>query len=527
MTPSVARRSTVLGLLLALALGAAPAGAQDPPADLSIERDVVYGSAGTLPLKLDLYRPKDRSRGPLPGLVMIHGGGWRSWPDGSWTRATDAATAQAFARRGFCVASIDYRLSDVARFPAAVLDCKRAVRWIRSNAAALGVDADHLGAWGFSAGAHLALMLGCTDATSGFDDDSDGSPVSSRVQAVAAWAGLTDLTDPSGPRKLTGELEDLTRRFLGGSAEQMPDVYRKASPLSYVARSNAPTLLVHGDRDLLVPYSHSEVMLGKLRAAGVEASLLTVKDAGHLFNSDEAIEATLRFFSRHLRLPKVLLLTHCAGFVHDVVKRPAPDKPSLVEQQAKEACAGRIDLVTTQDAGEITAEKLKSYRAVAFYTSGELPIDKDALLDYVKSGGGFVCIHNGMATLMKYPPYGEMVGASFDGHPWNQEIGIRVEDPGHPSTAHLGASFRLKDEIYQVKNWKRDDVHVLLSVDPGTVDLTKGKRDDKDYALAWTRTYGKGRVFYTALGHYAEVWKDERFLKHLEEGIRWAAGDER
>src|SRR5579862_5243354 len=231
--------------------------------------------------------------------------------------------------------------------------------------------------------------------------------------------------------------------------------------------------------------------------------------------------------ARPADVPKVLLLTHCAGFVHDVVKRPAPEQPSLVERQLEDACRGQIDLVVSQDPEEITAEKLKRYRAVAFYTSGELPIDKDALLDYVKSGGGFVCIHNGMATLMKYPPYGEMVGASFDGHPWNQEIGIRVEDPGHPSTVHLGPSFRIKDEIYQVKNWKRGDVHVLLSVDPGTVDLSKGKREDKDYALAWTRSYGKGRVFYTALGHYAEVWKDERFLKHLVEGIRWAAAEPR
>ena len=527
MLRSVARLGPALALFLALAFGAAPSAAQDPPDDLTIERDVIYGSEGGTPLRLDLYRPQDCSRDPLPALVMIHGGGWRSWPDGAWTKSTDEAIARGFARRGFSVASIDYRLSDVAPFPAALEDCRRAVRWVRSNAARLGADPDHLGVWGFSAGAHLALLLGSTDPASGAADPSDPGGARSRVQAVAAWAGPTDLTDVSGPRKLEGELGDLARRFLGGSPEETPEAYRRASPISHVARSNAPVLLVHGDRDLLVPFSHSEVMLERLRAAGVPASLLPLKGAGHLFKSEEAFEETVRFFHRRLRLPKVLLLTHSAGFVHDVVKRPAPDQPSLVEQATRDAGAGEIDLVTTQDAGLITAETLKSYRAVAFYTSGELPIDKEALLDYVKAGGGFVCIHNGMATLMKYPPYAEMVGAAFDGHPWNQEIGIRVEDPGHPSTAHLGTSFRLKDEIYQVKNWKRSEVHVLLSVDPRTVDLAKGKREDQDYALAWTRSYGKGRVFYTALGHYAEVWKDERFLRHLVEGIRWAAGEER
>ncbi|HVR85361.1 MAG TPA: ThuA domain-containing protein [Planctomycetota bacterium] len=526
------RTSAVVVLLsLSLPLGRASAQALPPsPAAVEVELDVPYGKAGDTTLKLDIYRPKDPVQKVLPAIVMIHGGGWKSWPEGKWTKSTDAETAKTFARRGYWVASIDYRLSDVARFPAALLDCKRAVRWVRSQASRLQVDPDRIGAWGFSAGGHLALLVGCTDPSAGFEEDLDGSPVSSRVQAVSSWAGLSDLADPSGPRKLEGEREELARLFMGGTYGELPELYRKASPVQYVARNNPPTFLVHGDRDERVPYSHSEVMLSKLQAAGVEATLLTVKGAGHLFFKEEGqdpplsgmLEATGRFFDRHLKPARVLFLTHSAGFVHDVVKRPSPSKLSLAEQALKDACGSAAQLVTTQDPGEVTAEKLKQYRAVAFYTSGDLPIDKEALLEYVRGGGGFVCIHNGMATLMKYPPYGEMVGASFDGHPWDQEIGIRVEDSEHPSTAHLGKSFRIKDEIYQLKNWKRENVHVLLSVDPGTVELGKGKREDKDYALAWTRAYGKGRVFYTALGHYPEVWKDERFLKHVAEGIRWA-----
>jgi acetyl esterase/lipase/type 1 glutamine amidotransferase len=506
------------------------------PGEVLVERDVSYGVAGGIPLLLDIYRPTDRAGETLPVILMIHGGGWRSWPDGKWTKATDAQTATAFAKRGYWVASIDYRLSDVARFPAAVQDCKTAVRWIRAHAGEHRVDPARIGVWGFSAGGHLALMVGCTDPRAGFDMDSgDGSGISTRVQAVASWAGLSDLADPTGPRKMEGEREDLARRFIGGTFAEMPEAYRKASPLGYVSRTSPPTFLVHGDRDEKVPYSHSEAMLERLKSVGVEATLLTVKGAGHLFFKEEGqdpplsgmIEATLGFFDRHLRSPRILFFTHSAGYVHDVVKRPSPDKSSLVERQLEGACRGRFELDLSQDPAMISAERLRSYRAVVFYTSGELPIDREALLAYVRGGGGFVCVHNAMATLMKYPPYGEMVGASFDGHPWNQDVAVKVEDPAHPSTTHLGAAFRIKDEIYQVKGWQRKEVHVLLSIDASSVDLSKGKREDKDYALAWTKSYGTGRVFYTALGHYEEVWKDERFLRHLVEGIGWAAGSDR
>jgi acetyl esterase/lipase/type 1 glutamine amidotransferase len=528
-----ARCLTALFLLLGLVPSSQDAAGQAAPSsseDVLVDRDVSYGDAGGVALKLDIYRPAHPSEKALPAIVMIHGGGWRSWPDGKWTKTTDAPTAKAFARRGYWVASVDYRLSDVARFPAAVLDCKRAVRWVRSHAQEQRVDPEKIGVWGFSAGGHLALMLGCAGSKAGFDEDPEGAGVSTRVQAVCSWAGLSDLADPSGPCKLEGEREELARKFIGATTAEMPEAYRKASPLSYVSHQSPPTLLVHGDQDERVPFAHSAVMLEKLKSAGVEASLLVVKGAGHLFFKEEGqdpplsgmIRSTLGFFDRHLKTPRILFLTHSAGYVHDVVKRPSPEKPSLVERQLEGACQGRFDLELSQDAASLTAEKLRSYRAVVFYTSGDLPIDKGALLAYVRGGGGFVCVHNAMATLMKYPAYGEMVGASFDGHPWNQEIAIKVEDSSHGSTAHLGSSFRIKDEIYQVKNWQRKDVHVLLSVDPASVDLSKGKREDKDYALSWTKSYGQGRVFYTALGHYEEVWKDERFLKHLVEGIRWA-----
>jgi uncharacterized protein len=221
-------------------------------------------------------------------------------------------------------------------------------------------------------------------------------------------------------------------------------------------------------------------------------------------------------------LPKVLFFTKASAYQHEVTKRVAPDQMSLAEKQLSGAAkaAGAFDLVASQDPAEVTRDKLGQYAAVAFYTSGDLPIDKEALIDYVKNGGGFACIHNGLATLMTYAPYGQMVGAEFDGHPWDQMVTVKVEDPNHPATQGLGSSFSVLEEIYQVKNFDRQSVHMLLSLDNSSVDISKGHRADQYYPLSWTHDFGKGKVFYSAFGHHAEVWNDERMLKHFIEGIR-------
>ncbi len=222
-------------------------------------------------------------------------------------------------------------------------------------------------------------------------------------------------------------------------------------------------------------------------------------------------------------LPKVLFFTKASAYQHEVTKRVAPDQLSLAEKQLTEAAkaAGAFELVASQDPAEMSPEKLKQYAAVAFYTSGDLPIDKEALIDYVKNGGGFACIHNALATLMTYKPYGEMVGAEFDGHPWDQVVTVKVEDTDSPATKPLGAaSYTIKEEIYQVKNWDRSKVHMLISLDNSSVDVSKGHREDKYYPLSWTKDFGQGKVFYSAFGHHPDVWNDEKMLKHFVEGIR-------
>ncbi len=120
----------------------------------------------------------------------------------------------------------------------------------------------------------------------------------------------------------------------------------------------------------------------------------------------------------------------------------------------------------------------------------------------------------------------QLIGGYFDQHPWHQEVTINVEDQRHPATRHLEKKFKITDEIYQFRDFSRSRVHVLLSLDPDSVDLNKPAvhRTDKDFAIAWSRTYGKGRVFYTALGHRPEVWQDKRFQQHLLGAMRWVMG---
>lgn len=224
--------------------------------------------------------------------------------------------------------------------------------------------------------------------------------------------------------------------------------------------------------------------------------------------------------------PRVLFLTHSAGYVHGVVRRAQPDALSHAETQLVEAARDRFEVTATQDVGYLTKEKLEAFDAVVFYTTGELPVDdasKRALIDFVEAGGGFVGSHCATDTFYEYAPYGEMIGGYFDGHPWNQPVRVRVEDADHPATKHLGQAFEIHDEIYQFKSWSRESVRVLASLDIESVDMTrKGiKREDKDFALSWCKPFGKGRVFYTALGHHGHVWKDPRFLTHLIEGIAW------
>ncbi|MFO0928168.1 MAG: ThuA domain-containing protein [Gemmataceae bacterium] len=228
---------------------------------------------------------------------------------------------------------------------------------------------------------------------------------------------------------------------------------------------------------------------------------------------------------------RLLVITESRGFVHDVVRRDK-GRPALVEKVLTELAekSGDFDVVCSQDSRkDITAENLSQFDAVFFYTSGNLPLSdtqKADLLGFVRGGKGFAGAHSASDTFYNWPDYGRLVGGYFDGHPWHQKVKVLVEDTKHPATRHLGESFEITDEIYQFRTpYDRSQLQVLMRLDPAIEkDRRRGKRADNDYALAWVHKYGKGRVFYTALGHRDDVWKDERFQKHMLGGLRYVLG---
>lgn len=228
---------------------------------------------------------------------------------------------------------------------------------------------------------------------------------------------------------------------------------------------------------------------------------------------------------------RLLVITESRGFVHDVVRRK-DGLPALVEKVLTELGekSGQFDVVCTQDSRkEITAENLKNFDAVFFYTSGTLPLSdtqKADLIAYVRSGHGFAGAHSASDTFYNWPDYGRLVGGYFDGHPWHQKVKVLVEDTKNPATKHLGKTFEITDEIYQFRTpYDRSHLHILMRLDPSIEkERRRGKRNDDDYALAWIHKYGQGRVFYTALGHRDDVWKDERFQKHMLGGLRFILG---
>ncbi len=220
---------------------------------------------------------------------------------------------------------------------------------------------------------------------------------------------------------------------------------------------------------------------------------------------------------------RVLYFTLSAGFVHDSIPL---SQQVLTELGAR---SGGFEVVVSEDPAVINAESLRGFDAVFFFTSGELPFDdsqKAALLEFVRGGKGFGGVHSATDTLYAWPEYGDLIGAIFDGHPWAQEVGIRVEDGEHPATRGMPPYFRTADEIYQFREFSRGRVHVLLSLDTATVDLNAPgvNRRDGDFALAWSRDYGAGRVFYTALGHAQDVWRDTRFQNLISNALVWLSG---
>ena len=291
--------SKAVSSLLTVFLGAALVfafPAQSPQlsaGSVKVEENVSYGSINGSDLRLDVYKPAAHGSETRPAVLLIHGGGWTSFD-----KSTMHGMGEFLARSGFVAFAVDYRLfhDKENRWPAQLDDVQRAVRWVRANAAKYGVNPDHIGAFGHSAGAQLAALLGMEDTR----DNSDPAlaKYSSRVQAVVDVSGPTDFTldrDQDSAAFLDS--------FLGTGYSQHPEVWRQASPVFHVSKVDAPFLIVHGTQDENVPILQSQELFDKLQSAGVPASFIKVNDA-HTFQTPEArrqlaIE-TRAFFRRYL-----------------------------------------------------------------------------------------------------------------------------------------------------------------------------------------------------------------------------------
>ncbi len=262
---------------------------------VTVDENIAYRSVNGSELRLDIYEPAAHITGSRPAVVLIHGGGWTSFD-----KSTMRGMGQFLARSGLVAFAVDYRLFDGKenRWPAQLDDVQRAVRWVRANAAKYRVNPERIGAFGHSAGAQLAALLGMEDTR----DNSDPALArySSKVQAVVDVSGPTDFTvdhDPEGEAFLTN--------FLGAGYSQHPEIWHEASPAFHVRKGDAPFLIVHGTQDQNVPIAQSQELLDKLQSAGVPASFIKVNDV-HTFQTPEARRQlalqTLAFFNRYLVL---------------------------------------------------------------------------------------------------------------------------------------------------------------------------------------------------------------------------------
>ncbi|MCS7337407.1 MAG: alpha/beta hydrolase [Verrucomicrobiae bacterium] len=262
------------------------------PEGARVFRNLSYVTNGHARHKLDLYLPAAGTN--LPLVVWIHGGAWLGG-------SKELCPALFLLRDGFAVASINYRLSQHATFPAQLEDCKTAIRWLRAHAREYGIDPDRIGVWGVSAGGHLAALLGTTGGTTEFDK-GEYLTVSSRVQAVCDWFGPTDLTQMSKfPSDIDHDAPDSPEsRLLGGPVQENQEKARRANPITYVSKDAPPFLIMHGDKDRLVPLNQSELLADALKRAGVQVTFHVIRGAGHGFGAKEHFELVREFFIAQL-----------------------------------------------------------------------------------------------------------------------------------------------------------------------------------------------------------------------------------
>ncbi len=292
-------------ILLTLVLATAPAAAQSarPSAswaatlgnDVRVVPNVTYLTASNWEARLDVYTPA--SAGPHPTILHIHGGGWTGG-----SKESVVLRLMPYLEMGFAVVNVTYRLARVSEAPAAVEDCRCALRWVIRNAGEYGFDVNRIVAMGYSAGGHLALTTGMLPASTDLDRQCPGTEAL-KVAAIVNWYGIADVVDLlDGPNTRNYAVQWL------GSRPDRNDVARRLSPLTYVRRDLPPILTIHGDADPTVPFTHATRLQAALAQAGATSELVTIPGGKHggfpAAQQIRAVEAVRAFLARHGLMPK-------------------------------------------------------------------------------------------------------------------------------------------------------------------------------------------------------------------------------
>jgi acetyl esterase/lipase len=290
----------ILSLIVA-ALMLLSSGAQ---AEITVTENVTYGKVGDIELKLDIAQPE--GEGPFPAIVCIHGGGWYQG-----SRQGYGNQIREAAKRGYVAVTVSYRLMkfdtknrETAKaspiFPAQIHDAKTSIRWLRGNAKKYRVDPKRIGVTGGSAGGHLSLLIGLTDAKAKLEGQGGYADQSSRVQAVVNVFGPTEMASGHD----TSSVAWIYRLFMGGKPDEVPRTYKLGSPLTYVSKGDPPVLTLHGDQDTLVPIAQAKLLDAKMKKVGADHTLMIFKGQGHGFAGEHRMKATQAmwdFFEMHLK----------------------------------------------------------------------------------------------------------------------------------------------------------------------------------------------------------------------------------
>jgi acetyl esterase/lipase len=260
------------------------------PPGVTVHRDLAYTPDPHPRQHLDLYLPPGDA--PLPLIVWVHGGAFRAG-------SKDDFVPAEYLALGYAIASVNYRLSQHALWPAQIVDCKAAVRWLRAHAGDYGLDPERFAAWGPSAGGHLVAMLGVTGHGSAYDQ-GEHLDILSSVSAVVDYFGPTDFLQMDAHRLPEGMEHDPAdspeSELVGGAIQEHPERVAAANPVTYVTGDAPPFLIVHGERDPLVPHHQSVLLYEALQTAGVPVELYTVPGGGHGGFTDPRVDELTRAF---------------------------------------------------------------------------------------------------------------------------------------------------------------------------------------------------------------------------------------